>query len=159
MKGMCSADPECTPQSCISKSEALVLVDLTTKSAKNLVVQPPAIVGLGLCSQLFTLSLTTLLSLRWNLRVETGWSNLPKSRLRSNCLWLPREACFDLARWFRIGAKRVATVLVRPASVLNCTVTDCGSHVKLVLVLSDCADFDACFFLVFWEEGTARCWE
>ena len=65
-KGMCSADPECTPHSSIPKSEVPVLVDLTTKSAKNLEVQPPATVELGLCSQLFITSLTTLLSLRWS---------------------------------------------------------------------------------------------
>ena len=46
---MCSAEPECTQPSSISKSEASVLIDLTTKSAKKLVVEPPA-VGLGLCS-------------------------------------------------------------------------------------------------------------
>ena len=36
--------------SSIPKSETSVLIDLTTKSAKNLVVQPPAMVGLGLRS-------------------------------------------------------------------------------------------------------------
>ena len=42
------------------------MVDLTTKSVKKLVVETPATVGLGLCSQLFIMSLTTLPSLRWN---------------------------------------------------------------------------------------------
>ena len=47
---MCSADPECAQHSSISISEAPVLFDLTTNSAKKLVVEPPATVGLGLCS-------------------------------------------------------------------------------------------------------------
>ena len=47
---MCSADPEFTQHSSIPKSEAPVLIDLTTKSAKKLVVVPPATVELGLCS-------------------------------------------------------------------------------------------------------------
>ena len=50
---MCSADPECTQHSSIPISEAPVLFDLTTKSAKKLVVEPPATVGLGLCSDAF----------------------------------------------------------------------------------------------------------
>ena len=49
-KGVCSTDPECTQHSSIPKSEASVLIDLTTKSAKKLVIEPPATVGLGLCS-------------------------------------------------------------------------------------------------------------
>ena len=36
--------------SSIAKSEASVLIDLMTKSAKKLMVEPPATVGLGLCS-------------------------------------------------------------------------------------------------------------
>ena len=47
---MCSADPECTQHSSIPKSEASVPIDLTTKSVKKLVVEPPSEVGLGLCS-------------------------------------------------------------------------------------------------------------
>ena len=35
-------------QSCFSKSEAAVLIDLTTKSTIKLVVEPPATVVLGL---------------------------------------------------------------------------------------------------------------
>ena len=53
---MCSAYPECTQHSSILKSEASVLVDLTTKSAKKLEVDTPATVGLGLYSQLFDVS-------------------------------------------------------------------------------------------------------
>ena len=49
-EGMCSADPEGTQHSSITKSEASVLIDLTTKSVKKLVVEPPATVELGLCS-------------------------------------------------------------------------------------------------------------
>ena len=49
-KGMCSADPECTQHSRILNSEPSVLIDLTTKSAKKFVVEPPATVRLGLCS-------------------------------------------------------------------------------------------------------------
>ena len=66
--GMCSVDSECTHHSSFPKSEASVLFDLTTKSVKNLVVvEPPAIVGLGLCFQpLFMMSFSTLPSLRWN---------------------------------------------------------------------------------------------
>ena len=37
-QGMCSADPECTQHSSIPESEASVLIDVTTKSAKKLVV-------------------------------------------------------------------------------------------------------------------------
>ena len=53
---MCSAYLECTQHSSILKSEASVLVDLTTKSAKKLVVDTPATVGLGLYSQPFDVS-------------------------------------------------------------------------------------------------------
>ena len=125
-------------------------------------------------------------SLRWSSRVETVVGEACQRVGCTIFFRLPREACmelstlklwigqacqsrfvqqlfvaptwsvFDLARWFRIGAERVETVLVRPASVLNCTVTDCCFHVMLILALSDCADLDACFFLVFL--GTARCW-
>ena len=38
-----------------------------------------------------------------------------------------------------------------PASVLDCTVTNFGTHVQLVLALSDCADLDTCFSFFFWE--------
>ena len=37
-------------QSCFLKSEDSVLIDLTTKSTKKLMVEPQAMVGLGLCS-------------------------------------------------------------------------------------------------------------
>ena len=37
-------------QSCFLKSETSVLIDLTTKSTKKLMVEPQAMVGLGLCS-------------------------------------------------------------------------------------------------------------
>ena len=59
--GMCSVDPECTQHSRIPKSEEPVMVDLVTKTAKELVVEPPATVGLSLCSQLlFMMSFSTL---------------------------------------------------------------------------------------------------
>ena len=96
------------------------------KRVIKLVVHPPATVGLGLCSQLRILSLTTLPSLRWSFRVETvvGLA-FQRIGLHRYCLWPPREACFDLSRWF----ERVETVQVRPASVLSCTATDCSVHV------------------------------
>ena len=37
-------------QSCFLKSENSVLIDLTTKSTKKLMAEPPALVGLGPCS-------------------------------------------------------------------------------------------------------------
>ena len=89
-KGLCSADPECTQHSSIPKSEASVLIDLTTKSAKKLAVEPPATVG-----------------------------------------------------------------LVRPAKESDCTVTDCGSHVKRVLTLSDALILTLAFSSFFL--GTAGC--
>ena len=61
-EGICSADPDCTQHSSIPKSEASVLFDLTTKSVKKLVVEPPATVALSL----FVMSLSTLPSLRWS---------------------------------------------------------------------------------------------
>ena len=49
------------------KSEASVLIDLMTKSVMQLVVAPPATVGLGLCFQLpFRMSFSTLPSLRFS---------------------------------------------------------------------------------------------
>ena len=74
------ADSECIQHFSIPKSEASVLIDLTTKSAKKLVVEPSASVGLGLCSAaIHDISNDSLSSLRE--RVETvGWSDLPKSR-------------------------------------------------------------------------------
>ena len=69
---------------------------------------------------------------------------LVRPAMHSNCLRLPREACFDQERWFRIGAERVEKVLVRPASDLDCTVTVCGSHVKRVLMLA--------FSLIFLDD-------
>ena len=45
---MRSTDPECTQHSCTPKS----VLDLTTKSVKKLVVQPPATVGGGVGSLL-----------------------------------------------------------------------------------------------------------
>ena len=41
--------------------------------------------------------------------------------------------------------------LVRPANELNFSVLVCSSHVKRVLTRSDCADFDADFFLAFFS--------
>ena len=91
---MCSADPECTQHSSFPKSEAPVLVDLTTKLAKKLVVQPPATVGLGLCSQLFSM-FSPFIALE--LSALKPWLGTPtkESDCTVNCLWLPREACFD----------------------------------------------------------------
>ena len=64
---MCSVDPECIQHSRFPKSEASVLFDLTTKSVKKLVIEPPATVVLGLCFQLlFMMSFSTLRSLRWS---------------------------------------------------------------------------------------------
>ena len=77
-KGICSADPECTQHSGTPKSEAHVLVDLTTKSAKKLVGEPPATVGLGLCSQLFIF-----------VSYDSPFTASEFSALK---LWLPRNA-------------------------------------------------------------------
>ena len=52
--------------SSISKSEASVLNDLMTKSAKKLMVEPPATVGWVSAQLLFMMSLTIFSSLRWS---------------------------------------------------------------------------------------------
>ena len=49
-----------------------------------------------------------------------------------------------------IGAERVKTVLVRPASESDCIVTDCGSHVKRVLTLSEKLTLTLAFSLFFF---------
>ena len=81
-KGMCSADPECTPHSCCTKSEVQVLIDLTTKSAKNFVAQPPATVsGVGLCSLLFDVSFDPLFT-ALEMSVFKPWSVRPPAQNR-----------------------------------------------------------------------------
>ena len=86
--------------SSISKSEASVLIDLTIKSAKKLVVEPPATVVLGLCSAAIH-----------DVSYDSLFTALELSALKP---WL-----------------------VRPAKESDCTVSDCGSHVKRVSTRSD----------------------
>jgi hypothetical protein len=86
--------------SSIPKSEASVLIDLTIKSAKKLVVEPPATVGLGLCSAAIH-----------DVSYDSLFTALELSALKP---WL-----------------------IRPTKESDCTVTDCGSHVKRVLTRSD----------------------
>ena len=63
---MCPAGPECSQHSSFTKSEASVLIDLTTKSAK-IGGFTASDGGVGLCFQLlFMMSLSTLPSLRWS---------------------------------------------------------------------------------------------
>ena len=88
----------------IPTSEASVLIVLTTKSAKMLVVEPPATEGLGLCS--------------------VAIHDVSHDSLFTNC------------------------GLVRLAKESNCTETDCGSHVKRVLTLSDVLILTLAFFFL-----------
>ena len=46
--------------------------------------------------------------------------------------------------------------LVRPANESDCTVTDCGSHVKRVLTRSDCTDLDTGLFVFLGRGGMLR---
>ena len=63
------------------------------------VVELPATVGLGLCYQLFIMSLTTLPSLRWCWCVDTLVGQAcQRVGLHSNCLRPPREACCEIDR-------------------------------------------------------------
>ena len=72
---MCSADPECTQQSSIPNQEVSVLIDLTTKSAKKLVVEPPATVELGLCSDaIHDVSFDSLFTALDLCALNYGWS-------------------------------------------------------------------------------------
>ena len=66
------------------------------------------------------------------------------------------DVSYDLL--FMRGAERVETVLVGPASDLDCTVIVCGSHVKPVSTRSDCTDLDAGFFFdfFFWHGEVLR---
>ena len=100
-KGMCSADPECTHHSSIPKSEAPVLIDLTTKSAKKLVVVPPATVGLGLCSAaIHDVSYDSLFT-ALELIALKPWLVIPAKE--SDCTVTvcgSHEACFDQERWY-----------------------------------------------------------
>ena len=50
----------------IEKSEASILIELTIDSARNVVVEPPATVGLGLCSDAIHDVSYDLLSMRWS---------------------------------------------------------------------------------------------
>ena len=73
---MCWTDSECIQHSSIHKSEASVLTDLTTKSAKTLVVEPPATVWFGSLLSCFSWCFLGLSSLRWSCaRWSRGWSN------------------------------------------------------------------------------------
>ena len=146
---MCSADVEW---------EASVLFDITTKSVRKLVVAPPATVGLGLCPQLlFMMSLFDFRFTALELNaLNRSWSGLPRVDFLSNCLRLPREACFNQEHWSYMELSASKTWLGRPANESNCTVTFCGFHVFCVLTFIDCADLDVDFFLFFWEGRGAR---
>ena len=67
-------------QSCFLMSENSVLIDLTTKSTKKLMVEPPAIVGLGPCSAAIRVvpynSLFTSLELRAFKQWLVRWHDL-----------------------------------------------------------------------------------
>ena len=99
-KRLCSTDPECTQHSSISKSEAPVLVDLTTKSAKKLAFEPTETVGLGLCSDAIPdVSCDFLVNVGGE-RVEP-WLVWPSKEL--DCMVLTpdshREVCLNQERW------------------------------------------------------------
>ena len=66
---------------------------------QELVVQPPAMVGLGLCSQLIIMSLERCFFME--VSVLKTWLVRPanESDCTVNCLWLPREACCDLVHY------------------------------------------------------------
>ena len=78
------------------------------------------------------------------MRVETAiGQTFQRVELHRYCLRLRREACFARMLFLMslttfsscVGVERVETVWVRLASEFDCTVTDCGSHVKRVLAL------------------------
>ena len=64
-------------------------------------------------------------------------------------------AILDLSYDFVFAALELSALkpwLVRPANKSDCTVTDCGSHVKRGLTRSDGTDVDTGFLPVFFGE-------
>ena len=116
------------------------------KHVVKLVVESPATVGLGLCSQLFIMSLTTLPSLRWSLGVDTvvGQACQRVGCAVTDCgsptvglglcsqLFIMSLTALPALRW----SLCVDTVVGQVCQRVGCTVTACGSHVKRVNALS-----------------------
>ena len=148
--------------------------DLKTKSAWNwLAVLLPAMVG-GSLLRCWTLSLHCAgVEL-----VETVVGQAcSRTGLHSNCVRLPREACYQIGGWtasdgevgsllsviHSVSYDYLFTALelsvlkpwsVRLANESDCTVIVCSSHVKRVSTRSYWSDFDTgCFVLVFSGHG------
>ena len=79
-----------------------ILFEFTNKSAKKLIVEPPATSGIWSLVQLLSMtSLTLFCSLHGAERIETVVGQACQCiGLHSNCLRLTREACFDQERWY-----------------------------------------------------------
>ena len=93
-----------------------------------------------------------------NILVDVKW-NSPRISMIERTQWdcVSAQLLFhDVSRDFFFTALELSTLkswFVRSANSSNCTVTDCGSHVKRVLTLSDVLTLTLAFFLVFFGHG------
>ena len=80
-------------------SEAPVLVDLATKSAKTLVVETACDGGVrSLLSAIHFVSYDSPFTALELITLNCGCQACQELVLPCNCLWLPREACFNKER-------------------------------------------------------------